>query len=301
MTISEALAAFDYFYLVNKKMTEKTRKEYRVRITGKNGIASVIGDIDIEQLNVDHIIAWKIHMREQGLQPVYINHNLSGLRWLLKWLAEDAAPAMGHNFNVFDWLKVPFDPVGKNKAKTILSPEELRRLVAHATNLRDKALIELFFGCGIRFEELISLTRRQWEAAIYDKKFGVWEIEVRGKAMKYRPVCFSNRVKGVVDRYLASRTDGYEEVWISQQNRRLSYSTVNTMIHKTAAKAGMTKVVTPHIFRHSFVTESSANGAPVAALAYQLGHSNPSITQRIYTHLNATHNRRAFAQYAPAA
>lgn len=302
MTISEALSAFDYYYLVNSDRSEKTRNEYRVRLIGKSGFARIIGDIPIEDIAIENVIQWKLYLREQGLKAGYINDCLSSLRCVLKWFTEDdARKYLNRQFNIIDWQKIPFETEEKNEAKTVITPEEVRRLVSYASNLRDKAIIELFFGCGIRYEELIALNRRQWEVANYDEKYDIWEIEVKGKAKKYRPVCFSARVKRAVDRYLAARTDGYEEMWISQQNRRLSYSSVNSMIHKAAARAGLNKVVTPHIFRHSFVTESAANGAPVAALAYQLGHANPSVTQRIYTHLNATHNRRAFAQYAPAA
>lgn len=300
MIISDAFAVFEVEYLINEGRSEKTKSEYRGRIFGKNnGFISVIGDIPVSIIGVDHIITWKVHMREWGLKPSYINHQLSEFRMFLKWLGEN-------EFRVIDWKTITFDKEPKGEPKTILTPEEVDRLVACATNLRDKAIIKLFFNTGMRSAELISIDRYEWEgAAIVNQKeiLGgaepLWELYVMGKNQKYRPILFHQEVKSIVDAYIETREDRFKPLFTSLQNRRIHWSTIGKMIHAASRRAGLEKVVTQHILRHSYATDRAVNGMPMPVLAYNLGHSNSSTTAKIYTHVNALHARGAYVRSYP--
>lgn len=299
MTISEAYAVFNTYYLFNEDKSEKTRKEYHGRIFGKNGLIAVIGDIPVNYLGLDHIITWKLHMRQEGLQAVYINHNLSGVRWMLKWLGE-------HEFRVLDWHIITFDKEEQNKPHTILNIEEVQKLIAATKSIRDKAIIALFFGTGCRSAELLGLDRQDWNSATLvnkgEAKLGaqpIWEIYVEGKNSKYRPVCLYQEIKDVVDEYLEGRTDNYKPLFVSQQNRRIHWNTVGKMLHELSRRAGLDKRVTQHVLRHSYATEMGANGMPMPVLAYNLGHANAATTAKIYTHINALHVRKSYAQAHP--
>jgi integrase/recombinase XerD len=295
MTISEAYASFETYYLINNDRSEKTLKEYHVRFFGRNGLITVVGDVPIKFFGLDHIINWKLHMRNEGLQPVYINHNLSGLRQFLRWL-------QSQEFDVIDWHKIAFDKEETNKPHIVLTKEEITRLVSHAPTLRDKAIIKLFYGTGCRSAEELNLDRDQWNAAeiinkdeVNNGATPIWEMYVLGKNKKYRPVLYYQDVRDTVDAYLASRHDCFKPLFVSQQNRRISYAMVSRMLHETTRRAGLEKRVTQHTIRHSYATERGANGMPQPVLAYNLGHSNASITQRIYFHMNALHARKAYA------
>lgn len=301
MTISEAFKVFDTYYLINENKTDKTRKEYNGRILGKNGIATVLGDIPIDELGIDHVLGWKLHLRGEGLQPVYVNHCLSGFRMFIKWLSEN-------EFNVFDWQKIKFDKEPQNKPHTVLTPEEIEKLIKATTNIRDKAIIKLFFGTGMRSAELISIDRDQWESAqlvnhnevVKERAEPMWEIYIEGKNSKYRPVLFFQDVKNAVDAYLDSRDDKYRPLFISLQNRRIHWNTIGRMLHDVSRKAGLDKHVTQHVLRHSYATEMGANGMPIPVLSYNLGHSNGTVTQKVYIHMNAMHARRSYASAHPA-
>lgn len=291
MTISEAYSYFKLYYLVNNDRSAKTLKEYDVRFLGRNGLVSVIGDIPLGMLGLDHVITWKMHMREVGLQPVYINHNLSALRWFLKFMHSK-------EFQVLDWHTIEFDKEEQNKPKTVLTPEEIERMVVHARTLRDKAIIRLFFGTGCRSAEELNLDRDQWEAAeLVDPVNKVWEIWVMGKNQKYRPVHFYQAVKDAVDLYLSTRDDRYKPLFMSLQNRRISYAMVSRMLHDVSRRAGLEKIVTQHVFRHSFATDMAGNGLPLPLLAYELGHKDSTVTQKIYVHMDAFKARKAYAQF----
>lgn len=294
MRLTEAYASFQLYYLVNNGRTEKTQKEYYGRLLGRNGLITVVGDLPVEYLGIDHIVEWKLHMRAEGLQAVYINHCLSGVRHFLRWLEENGET------KVFDWRKIGFEPKELNKPHTTLDPKEIDKLIASAPNLRDKAIIGLFFGTGCRSAEIIGLDRDAWEAAqLVDKDNRVWEIWVLGKNSKYRPVYFSSSVKFRVDEYLATRTDRFKPLFISLQNRRIHFNTVGKMLHEATRKAGLDKRVTQHVLRHSYATEMANNGAPIPVLAYNLGHKDGTVTQKIYTHINAAQSRRNYAIYHP--
>jgi integrase/recombinase XerD len=297
MTISEAFAEFRVLYLLNEDRSKKTQTEYHGVMFGKNGIIAIIGDIPISMLGIDHVVMWKVHMRDEGIQAKSINTRLSCIRTFLRWLDEN-------EYQVINWQKLKFDAEEKNKPKTVLSPEEVKKLVDCADTPRNKALIELFFGTGMRSEELISIDRDEWEAAeIVNHKeiteagaIPIWELYVMGKNKKHRPICFFQGAKDAVDAYLDTRVDRFKPLFISAQNRRPHPDTVGKMLHKVSAKAGLTKVVTQHVFRHSYTTDKSANGMPTSILSYNLGHSNEAITQRIYIHLNQLHVRKAFGK-----
>jgi integrase/recombinase XerD len=201
---------------------------------------------------------------------------------------------------VLDWRSLTFEREPQHKPKTTLTPEEIRRLVSEAKNLRDKAIIMLFFGTGCRSAEELNLDREQWDnAMLVDKENKVWEIWVMGKNQKYRPVHFYQDVKDAVDAYLHTRKDRFKPLFISQQNRRISYAMVSRMIHETTRQAGLDKVVTQHVFRHSYATEMGAAGIPLPLLAYELGHKDSTVTQKIYVHMDVFKTRKAYGQYHP--
>lgn len=290
MTISEAYYAHEW-HLINQNVTDKTRENYRTAFFGRNGLLNTTGDMPIEEIGDSHMIAWKLHMRREGIQASSINTNIRKIRRLLMWLANE-----GHQ--VMDYKKILFDKEDTDKPHTTLEIEEIKQMVSYAKTPRDKAIIHLFFGTGCRSSEIIGLDREDWyRATLVDRDAMVWEIWVLGKNKKHRPVCFYQEVKSAIDKYLASRTDSFKPLFISQQNRRVHPDTVNKMLHKLSRHAGLEKRVTQHVFRHSYATEKGASGMPLPTLAYSLGHKSASTTQKVYTHINVRHSRSAYAEY----
>ncbi len=289
MKISEVFPDFD-IYLINRDFAQNTRKSYYTALLGENGLATIIGDVPVELLGIDHINQWRLYCRSIGWQPNYINHSLSAVRQFLKWLRDN-------EYRVIDWQKITFDKEQTHKPHTILTRDEIDALLAHAKNPRDKAIIKMVFdGFGGRIEEILNLDRGDWEDASLVED-GVWEIWVMGKNKKYRPVCFFQDVKSTVDAYLETRSDRFKPLFTSMQNRRIHYTTVNQMIHDASRRAGLTKRVTPHVGRHTFATDRAASGTPTPILSYQLGHAHEAVTQKVYTHINASHSRRAHLAY----
>jgi len=150
--------------------------------------------------------------------------------------------------------------------------------------LRDRAILELLFSTGLRVSELCSLNRDSIN-------FKSGEFAVRGKGDKVRLVFLSNTAKEALKNYLEKRGDVDEALFVrnvknpaKEDNLRLTTRSIERLVKYYAAKAGLSKKVTPHSLRHSFATDLLMNGADIRSVQALLGHSSITTTQ-IYTHI----------------
>jgi site-specific recombinase XerD len=175
----------------------------------------------------------------------------------------------------------------KERSLDLITVEELNRLLSGPNgsdlkNLRDKAILELFFSTGLRVSELASLNR--------DLDLSKGEFSIRGKGEKVRVVFLSDSAKKAIKEYLEKRKDMEEAMFvqISTINKkgasRLTSRSIERTVKHYAIKAGISKKVTPHVIRHSFATDLLSNGADIRSVQMMLGHSNIATTQ-IYTHI----------------
>ncbi|MDB5259940.1 MAG: hypothetical protein JWN37_171 [Candidatus Nomurabacteria bacterium] len=191
-----------------------------------------------------------------------------------------------------------YDPEQIELAKTgereldLISDKELNELLnapdlSNISGLRDKAILELFFSTGLRVSELCSLDR--------DMDLTNGEISVRGKGGKIRVVFISGSARDAVKKYISSRVDIDEALFIDHSPRahsrmvkeesvRLTPRSVERVVNKYAAIAGIAKKCTPHIIRHSFATDLLYNGADLRTVQMMLGHASIATTQ-IYTNV----------------
>lgn len=181
--------------------------------------------------------------------------------------------------------------LGKMPAQQIefMEADELSRLLdAPKGNtlekLRDKAILELLFSTGLRVSELAALDRDSID-------FNKDEFSVRGKGDKIRMVFLSPVAKEALKKYLDKRK-GIDEALFTRvkgadqkksENLRLAVRSVERLVKKYAAAAGITKKVTPHSLRHIFATDLLQGGADLRSVQMLLGHAQITTTQ-IYTH-----------------
>jgi len=221
------------------------------------------------------------HHKPTGLQKNTQNYYLIALRNFLKYLAKRDIKTLSAD-------KIE---LGKQSQRQVsfLEGSEIERLLAAPGNssfksLRDKAILELLFSTGLRVSELCNLNRDS-----VNLKSG--EFAVRGKGDKIRLVFLSQSAKEAIKNYLEKRKDVDEALFIRQtknsvkaDNLRLTPRSIERLMKYYAAKAGLSKKVTPHTIRHSFATDLLMNGADIRSVQELLGHSNITTTQ-IYTHI----------------
>lgn len=186
---------------------------------------------------------------------------------------------------------------------TVLSYEEIQSLI-HAIDLskpqgeRNKAMLEMLYGCGLRVSELINIK-------ISNLNFSAGFIKVFGKGSKERLVPVGEHAINQVNIYLENiRTknklkQGCEDVlFLNRRGAKLTRVMIFTIIKSLAKKAGLKKNISPHTLRHSFATHLIEGGADLRAIQEMLGHES-IITTEIYTHLDKEYLRDTILRYHP--
>ena len=179
----------------------------------------------------------------------------------------------------------------------ILSTDEIGRIIAAASapttkGLRDCAMLEVLYSCGLRVSELTSLR-------MSDLFFGEGYIRVIGKGDKQRLVPVSAVARDRIQRYLEQREaarSGEEAVFLNNRGTQLTRVMVFTIIRRAAERAGIEKRISPHTFRHSFATHLLEGGASIRQVQEMLGHES-ILTTEIYTHLDDRYLRRAVEEH----
>lgn len=193
-------------------------------------------------------------------------------------------------------------PKSERKLPAVLSYEEIDRIlnmpdVKTTLGLRDKAVLETLYACGLRVSELISVKTS-------DVFFDDEVVRVFGKGFKERIVPVSKSTLEWINIYiLRSRillAGHYSEeiLFLNFRGRKLSRMAVWDIIQKYTSLAGIKKKVYPHIFRHSFATHLLEGGADLRSIQEMLGHSDISTTQ-IYTHIDITYLKEIHKQFHP--
>lgn len=219
------------------------------------------------------------------------NYYLIALRAFLKFLRKREIPCISPER--IELAKLP------ERSLDLITNAELDRLMkategTDEKSLRDRAILEMLFSTGLRVSELCSLDS--------DIDLSRDELSVRGKGEKVRVVFLSPAAKDAVRAYLKGRKDMEEALFVNigaignKTPTRLTPRGVQLLIKKYAAKAGITKKVTPHVMRHSFATDLLSNGADIRSVQALLGHASINTTQ-IYTHVTDAHLREVHKKF----
>lgn len=165
----------------------------------------------------------------------------------------------------------------------VLSVEEVLAILKAAPNERDRAILEVLYGCGLRVSEVCSLKISE----VYLKDMFV---KVMGKGSKERLVPMAPSTASAIMDYLSVRPEsdaGCEDVlFLNRFGRALSRVAVFKMVKSVALVAGVDKNLSPHTFRHSFATHLIENGADLRVVQEMLGHES-ILTTEIYTHVDS--------------
>ena len=236
--------------------------------------------------------------RDRGMQPSSIARHLSTIRMFFKYLeAErciDRSPA-GPLVPPTRWKRLP----------GVLSPKQMRSLIEAAAPgsssmwQRDRALVEVMYGAGLRASEAGTLRTSDWKQELA-------VVLVTGKGDKQRLVPIGEPAIDALDQYaselrphLLRFNDGRDDdcLFLSHTGRPIERVAVWQIIRRLAARAGLEKVH-PHMLRHSFATHMLAGGADLRVVQELLGHADIATTQ-IYTHIDRSRLRDVVQQCLP--
>ena len=239
-------------------------------------------------------------LREGGMVAASVTRRTSTIHGFYRYLLREGATEKDLLYGV----ALPKKPKTLPK---VLDPGSIRALLAApdaATpqGVRDRAILELLYGGGLRISELVGLDSR-------DIDLDEAQAIVHGKGAKERVVLFGQPAMDAVERYLAGArpqlaTGPDAALFLSRLGRRLSARSVQLLIKQHALRAGLSQDVWPHLLRHSFATHLLDGGAGLRTVQDLLGHTSANTTQ-IYTHVSqarqAEVSARAWEQLAEQA
>ncbi len=301
----KALRKFERHLHLERAMAQNTTAAY---VSDLTDFAIYIGEHapDVEPSNVEgsHISAYITELNSRITDPEADatfaassqSRRLSSLRSFFHLLLIDGEIDHDPTENISS-------PRGMRDLPDVLTIEEVDALIEAAGRMgsqgvRNRAIFEVLYGCGLRVSELISLR--------IDDLFIEAELirVVAGKGNKHRWVPINRHALACLMEWLEERSQMEIEptyadyLFVSYQRRKLSRIMIFKIVRKVALIAGVEKALSPHSFRHSFATHLLEGGASIRQVQEMLGHSSISSTE-IYTHLDTRHLRETLSLYHP--
>ncbi len=283
---------FKAFLLTDRNCSKTTSQTYI------NDVSQYIDfcinkDIDPIQAETSDIEAYLYELSKNGLMPKSLARKLTSLKnYFLFLITEeeiDSSPAYN--------IKSP--KISKNIPE-ILSMNEINMMIEHTdeskTGIRDRAIIKTLYACGLRVTEL-----RLMKCSSIDFENGY--VRVLGKREKERLVPISSDAMESIKEYLSNARPDLNKknnvsLFLSKNGTTLSRMSIWNIVRKYADRAGISKMIHPHTFRHSFATHLLEGGADLRSVQEMLGHSS-ILTTEIYTHINAEYLKEVYNRYHP--
>ena len=164
--------------------------------------------------------------------------------------------------------------------------------------MRNKAILETLYSCGLRVSELVNLK-------VQNLFLDIGFIKVLGKGMKERLVPIGTKAAECISLYMKEYrininiTEGFEGyLFINRRGKNLTRNMIFIIVKNLVKKAGLNKNISPHTFRHSFATHLIEGGADLRAVQEMLGHESITTTE-IYTHLNKNYLKEVVNKFHP--
>lgn len=292
--IDRALDAFLQTAVFEFGLAEKSISAYAHDLRSYVDSLGDAGITRLSQLERDHVLGHLIALRKHGLSPRTLARHLSAIRRFHRYLVSERA--------MDEDPTADFEsPRHVKPLPRVLSPSEVERVIGCVDTttprgVRDAAILELFYSCGLRVSELSGLPAN-------DVSMDEASLRVRGKGSKVRLVPLGRECMQRLTRWLEVRTEWKPRdptLFVGPGGRRMGRTTVWQVVKRASREAHLRGNVTPHTLRHSFATHLLDGGADLRAVQEMLGHADIGTTQ-IYTHVSADRLSRTHRSFHPRA
>jgi integrase/recombinase XerC len=298
-----AIQAFADHLLLERHLSTHTVRAYHRDLTslgiflarGGGGSGGSAGILDV---SYPALRRWLAHLRTRGYARSSIARKAAAARAFYSWASRrrltqgNPAALLGR-------------PAAETRLPTVLKAREAEALVtapdpSDPIGLRDRAVLELLYGCGLRIAEVCGLD-------VDDVELGTQRVRVTGKGSKQRIVPLGDFAAEAVRHYLdhgrGVLAEGAEEasaLFVNRKRKRLAPRDGRAMVAKYVRRALSARKVSPHTLRHSFATHLLDGGADIRSVQELLGHSSLATTQR-YTHVSRSRLFDAYRRSHPRA
>lgn len=251
-------------------------------------------DKDWSRINQHQVRLYIATRHRQGIAAKSLQRHLSSIRSFYQYLMREGLA----NNNPAQGIRAP---KVKRKLPSTLNVDEVTQLLKadsdEPLDIRDMAMMELFYSSGLRLSELVAIN-------IHDLPAEMDELEVTGKGAKTRIVPIGQMARDAISNWLAHRgmfaANGEKALFVSNRGNRISSRTIQQRLSRQALLHHSNQHLHPHKLRHSFASHLLESSGDLRAVQELLGHSNISTTQ-IYTHLDFQHLAQVYDQAHPRA
>ena len=297
MKFSQSIAQFLDHLRIERGLSQNTISAYQFDLST---FAEFVAK-DVELVSEEDVNRYLAHLKGLGFKASSINRSLSSLRSFFTYLQRELE--IDNPVASISTTKVP------KRLPKALTLDEVTRLIESSwnefdvTTLRDRALIELLYGTGARVSEVVGINLGDISTIESDGET-VSVIKLRGKGSKERLVPIGSFAQKALDDYQIrlrpqfAKTAKSSALFLNQRGGRLSRVSAWNIVSSAAEKAGITTLVSPHVFRHSYATHLLDGGADIRVVQELLGHSSVTTTQ-IYTLITIDKVRESYITAHP--
>lgn len=288
---------FKFYLKLERSMSDNTVDAYISDIEKFSAFQEIQGyNVLPQNVNEKQLHEFLEFLAEIGLNEKSQSRIISGLKSFFKYLILE-------DIITNDPTKMIESPKTGRKLPVVLSVEEIISMlnaidVSTPLGHRNRAIIEVLYGCGLRVSELAGLK-------ISNIYFSGDYLRIIGKGDKQRLVPLGKAAKKEIDNYMKSfrnhitpKKGQTDYLFLNRRGSKLSRVMIFNIVKDACAKAGITKIISPHTFRHSFATHLIEGGADLRAVQEMLGHESITTTE-IYTHIDREYLREAIIQFHP--
>ena len=289
------LARFTDYVALEQGLSPRTQDAYQRDLQRFVEYAEARGVAAPPDITARLLREYVYHLKDLGLSPASIRRNVSAVRTYFRFLTGDGLVVRDPSERLETpkrWRSLP----------EVLSVDEVQRLLASPTLddalvFRDRALLELAYGAGLRVSEWITL-------GVRDLLLDQGLVRVFGKGSKERMVPIGRSAIGAAAIYLRElrprleKGEGKGVLFLNARGKPLTRMGAWKILRGHVERAGITKHVSPHTLRHSFATHLLSGGVDLRQVQELLGHASIATTQ-IYTHVDPTRLKKVHRQFHP--
>lgn len=250
--------------------------------------------LSIKEISSEKVVDFLGRMTDRGVSKRSQARVLSSLRSFFSWCIEEGEVESD------PCSRIDMPKLGKY-IPSVLSVDEVTRIIESVApegekGKRDRAILEVLYGCGLRVSEAASL-----------RISGIWFkegfVSIVGKGDKQRLVPLGETASDAIKAYLEERPAPADRsfsdvLFLNHRGRPLSRVSIFKLVKTQAMAAGIDKEISPHTFRHCFATHLIENGADLRLVQELLGHAS-ILTTEIYTHIDSSTWHKAILEHHP--
>lgn len=295
MNWDQVLVDFKRYLLLERNLSGNSIEAYINDVHKLQAYCS-FKNLTLTELKTKHLQQFLMYLHNFNISPFTQARLLSGLKTFFSFLQIEYQQAE----NPATLIE---SPRLSRKIPTVLNINEIDALIAaidlsSAEGMRNKAILELLYGCGLRVSELVNLK-------ISNLFLAIEFIKVEGKGNKERLIPIGQQAIKFMQIYLTEirpqypiKSDQADYVFLNRRGSKLSRVMVFLIIKALAKSINLQKEISPHTFRHSFASHLVEGGADLRAIQDMLGHESITTTE-IYTHIDKDYLQSIITQYHP--